>query len=120
MVREEAGGHYAPATPLYIATTTPAAKREVTKMTGTSTFGRRQFLEVAAGALTSTQLVPAHAASVRQSSDKSIKLAQFEGPDPFSSLKQIDAGVLNVGYVEAGPARGPVAVLLHGWPYDIH
>src|ERR1700716_1690874 len=38
----------------------------------------------------------------------------------FSSLKQIDAGVLNVGYAEAGSADGPVVVLLHGWPYDIH
>jgi pimeloyl-ACP methyl ester carboxylesterase len=35
-------------------------------------------------------------------------------------LKQIDAGLLSIGYVEAGPANGPVVVLLHGWPYDIH
>jgi pimeloyl-ACP methyl ester carboxylesterase len=38
----------------------------------------------------------------------------------FASLKQIDAGLLNIGYAEAGPADGPVAILLHGWPYDIH
>jgi pimeloyl-ACP methyl ester carboxylesterase len=38
----------------------------------------------------------------------------------FGPLKQIDAGVLNVGYAEAGPANGPVVLLLHGWPYDIH
>ncbi len=38
----------------------------------------------------------------------------------FGTLKQIDAGVLNVGYAEAGPAAGPVVILLHGWPYDIH
>src|SRR4051812_19838690 len=38
----------------------------------------------------------------------------------FGPIKQIDAGVLNVGYVEKGPARGAPVVLLHGWPYDIH
>ena len=38
----------------------------------------------------------------------------------FASVKQIDAGLLNIGYAEAGPANGPVAILLHGWPYDIH
>jgi pimeloyl-ACP methyl ester carboxylesterase len=38
----------------------------------------------------------------------------------FGPLKQIDAGVLNVGYAEAGPADGRPVLLLHGWPYDIH
>src|SRR3974390_3522804 len=38
----------------------------------------------------------------------------------FASLQQIDAGVLNVGYVDTGPANGPAVVLLHGWPYDIY
>ena len=38
----------------------------------------------------------------------------------FDSLKQIDAGDLNVGYAEAGPTAGPPVILLHGWPYDIH
>lgn len=38
----------------------------------------------------------------------------------FGALRQIDAGVLNVGYVEVGPAGGLPVILLHGWPYDIH
>ena len=38
----------------------------------------------------------------------------------FASLKQVDAGVLNVGYAEEGPADGPPVILLHGWPYDIY
>ena len=38
----------------------------------------------------------------------------------FGPLKQGDAGVLDVGYAEAGPAGGPAVLLLHGWPYDIH
>ncbi|NED84786.1 alpha/beta hydrolase, partial [Streptomyces sp. SID11233] len=38
----------------------------------------------------------------------------------FPALKQVKAGLLNVGYAELGPARGPVVICLHGWPYDIH
>ena len=42
------------------------------------------------------------------------------GNTSFASLKQINAGLLNVGYAEAGPADGKPVILLHGWPYDIH
>jgi pimeloyl-ACP methyl ester carboxylesterase len=38
----------------------------------------------------------------------------------FENLRQINAGTLNIGYAEAGPKHGPVVILLHGWPYDIH
>jgi hypothetical protein len=44
---------------------------------------------------------------------------QSDAPS-FGALKQIEAGALNVGYVESGPASGPPVLLLHGWPYDIH
>ncbi|POG09941.1 alpha/beta hydrolase [Pseudomonas putida] len=43
-----------------------------------------------------------------------------EASDTFGPLKHIKAGVLDVAYVEQGPADGPVVILLHGWPYDIH
>ncbi len=47
-------------------------------------------------------------------------LASASGSASFKAIKQIQAGVLNVGYADVGPADGPVAILLHGWPYDIH
>src|SRR6476660_7651974 len=42
-----------------------------------------------------------------------------QADSPFGALKQVDAGVLSVGYADAGPAEGPAVILLHGWPYDI-
>jgi pimeloyl-ACP methyl ester carboxylesterase len=53
------------------------------------------------------------------------KLAELPTTKPgthtsFAPLKQVDAGVLNVGYTEAGPADGPPVMPLHGWPYDIY
>jgi pimeloyl-ACP methyl ester carboxylesterase len=38
----------------------------------------------------------------------------------FGTLRQVNAGALSIGYAEAGPSNGPVVILLHGWPYDIH
>src|SRR5208283_443513 len=46
--------------------------------------------------------------------------AQNVSNTSFGPIKQIDAGLLNIGYVEAGPANGTAVILLHGWPYDIH
>src|SRR6266699_1505709 len=48
------------------------------------------------------------------------KLGMTEPRSSFGPVKQIDAGLLNVGYAEHGPADGRPVILLHGWPYDIH
>lgn len=55
--------------------------------------------------------VTAQAASAR---------AAAPSPSSFGPAKQVDAGPLSIGYVEMGPATGPVVLLFHGWPYDIH
>lgn len=82
---------------------------------------RRRFLETAAMTLAATQIGLSGPATAQAAEAKPTTRPTTPGTDtPFGPLKQIDAGVLNVGYVDAGPADGPVVVLLHGWPYDIH
>jgi pimeloyl-ACP methyl ester carboxylesterase len=49
----------------------------------------------------------------------SIK-AYHSGQGTFDTIKQVKTSLLDIGYAEAGPAEGPVVILLHGWPYDIH
>jgi len=69
--------------------------------------GRRRLLGAAAISLAAAELIEAAPASAATRSS-------------FSQLKQIDAGLLNVGYAQDGPADSPAVILLHGWPYDIH
>src|SRR5262249_42943846 len=79
---------------------------------------RRRFFATAAGGVAAAQLgIIGPAAAQRTEATPGIKPGTNTS---FGPLKQIDAGVLNVGYAEAGPSNGPVVVLLHGWPYDIY
>jgi pimeloyl-ACP methyl ester carboxylesterase len=82
---------------------------------------RRRLFGTAAGALAAAQLGLVLPANAQTGAARSRLPAIKPGTHTsFGPLKQIDAGVLNVGYAEAGPADGPPVLLLHGWPYDIH
>jgi pimeloyl-ACP methyl ester carboxylesterase len=79
---------------------------------------RRRFFGAATMAIAAAQLGMAGSAAAQSAKDAA---AITPGTNTsFGPLQQIDAGRLNVGYAEAGPADGPAVILLHGWPYDIY
>jgi len=80
-------------------------------------YDRRRFMGTAASTIAAAQLgmfSSAAEAKEETTTNNSAPLASF-GP-----LKQIEAGLLNIGYAETGPANGRPVILLHGWPYDIY
>jgi pimeloyl-ACP methyl ester carboxylesterase len=85
-------------------------------------YSRRRFLGTAAMTLAAAELGLIGLAQAKASESKPAAVPAHKQvtPPAFGALKQIDAGVLNIGYAEAGPAHGPAVLLLHGWPYDIH
>jgi pimeloyl-ACP methyl ester carboxylesterase len=82
---------------------------------------RRRFLGQAVVTTAATWLGVRGAAKAQSSTARSPELPpRGSGTSTSFTVKQIDAGLLNVGYAEAGPGNGRPAILLHGWPYDIH
>jgi pimeloyl-ACP methyl ester carboxylesterase len=80
---------------------------------------RRRFFGAAAMTIAASQLVIAGSAGA-QSGGADLPVVKPGTNTSFAALKQIDAGTLNVGYAEDGPADGAPVILLHGWPYDIY
>src|SRR5579862_8133814 len=87
-----------------------------------SNFNRRSFLRTMAMNLAVTPLGWLSSTGAQSGNAEAADVPAIKpGTNTsFAAIKQIDAGVLNVGYAEAGPADGPAVVLPHGWPYDIH
>jgi pimeloyl-ACP methyl ester carboxylesterase len=80
---------------------------------------RRRYFGTAAMAIAAAQLGLIGPAAAQRAGAR-IPAIKPGTNTSFGPLKQIDAGLLNVGYAEAGPADGRPVVLLHGWPYDIY
>ncbi|MGY3489550.1 pimeloyl-ACP methyl ester carboxylesterase [Bradyrhizobium sp. USDA 4011] len=78
---------------------------------------RRKLIRAAA-LLTALRFTPVGIAAA-QTNPVNATSTQSAGV-PFGPLRQVNAGLLNVGFVDGGPTSGPVVILLHGWPYDIH
>src|SRR5712691_2842957 len=78
---------------------------------------RRRFLGTAVLTVAAAELAIVGAADAQSGKIGPIKPGTNTS---FAPLKQIDAGLLNIGYAEDGPANGPPVILLHGWPYDIY
>jgi pimeloyl-ACP methyl ester carboxylesterase len=89
-------------------------------MTETVDHSRRHFLGAAITTVAAELAIVRPAEAQSATNPRATVMTQPGTLSSFGPLKQIDAGVLNVGYVESGPAAGPAVILLHGWPYDIH
>ncbi|RWM33544.1 alpha/beta hydrolase [Mesorhizobium sp.] len=81
---------------------------------------RRRLFGIAAATFAAAQLGATNGASAQGDRTDATASGTRQPRTSFASLKQIDAGLLNIGYAEDGPAGGPPVILLHGWPYDIY
>ena len=94
----------------------------VTKTSEEIDRNRRHFLGAAAMTFAATRLGLIGSAQAQPGETRlaDLRTVNRGTNTSFGPLKQIEAGVLNTGYAEAGPANGRPVILLHGWPYDIH
>src|SRR6266550_8658633 len=85
-------------------------------------YDRRRFLGSAAMSIAAAKFVAIDSGHVESGRTKESSANIIKPPTnpSFGPLKQLDAGLLNVGYAEEGSANGRPIILLHGWPYDIH
>src|SRR6266567_8915997 len=85
-------------------------------------YDRRRFLGSAAMTIAAANLVMNDSAPAqsRKTDAVSVPTIKPRTKTSFGPLKQIEAGLLKVGYAEEGAANGRAVILLHGWPYDIH
>lgn len=85
-------------------------------------YSRRRFLGAAAMTVAAGEfaLIDSASAQARAADEADSTKGVAGRHTSFASLKQIKAGLLDVGYAEDGPVSGPAVILLHGWPYDIH
>jgi pimeloyl-ACP methyl ester carboxylesterase len=93
--------------------------RRMVMMISRRTFGKAVgagAAGTAAASLAASLNIPATA----QSGGKAPAASRLTRQASFHTVKQVKAGELSIGYAEVGPAHGPVVILLHGWPYDIH
>ncbi|ARQ02190.1 alpha/beta fold hydrolase [Pseudorhodoplanes sinuspersici] len=83
-------------------------------------FNRRKFSAAFVGGVAASAVLGQSVNAQTAESTSNPSAGKAATNTSFRSLKRIDAGALNIGYAEDGPAEGPAVILLHGWPYDIY
>ena len=82
--------------------------------------GRRRFLFIVAAVIIAVLMLVTSSDLLQAQTNQQAVAATNQAGASLGPIKQIKAGVLNVGYAEVGPANGKLVILLHGWPYDIY